>query len=354
MSRVVLVGRADHDNFGDSLIFAFYVNSLNSTSRKAYILGASSIFIDRLHECNMECDSIELEDVSTDDLVFFVGGGYFGEPDVGRRGWNERFISDGFFGSVRSWLISKNIQYYVHGVEVGPLSSPEVKRIVSDLLGNAKSVVVRNEASQLYCEDELGLHSVSMYRDVVYEETKQFACLIGVCRDSEPEGVIIHATGKVLKANPLSCLARVKLRKMIRNLGVSKVTILFDQTSFPELVPRAQKYAKALCEDGLKAEVKEYCGLESVLSAISSAEYVITTKLHVGVTALALGGRVLCYSSMPKNIRFYDEVFQGNGRKSLLSLFNYFEDLSVSDFVEHESSSVGKYIKEFHRILDDA
>ncbi|HCQ7309444.1 TPA: hypothetical protein OL745_005311, partial [Klebsiella quasipneumoniae subsp. similipneumoniae] len=49
MAKFLLVGQADHDNFGDSLIYYCYLSLLKEMGHDADILNASKQFTGRIH-----------------------------------------------------------------------------------------------------------------------------------------------------------------------------------------------------------------------------------------------------------------------------------------------------------------
>jgi hypothetical protein len=211
--KIGIIGRADHDNFGDSLMFAFYIKEMNQLEISPYLINASDVFLKRILELGLTCGNIDDANIDILDRAFFIGGGYFGEPDIGAKQWNINFINDGYFKKTSQALIDKNIPYDVLGVEVGPLSNKYSRKIVKEILRNSENVYLRNHASIKFTRQHLGLKP-EMLRDVVLGETKQFSKNLGISIEKENK-LIVHCTGKILKDNFLSEILRKKIIEYI-------------------------------------------------------------------------------------------------------------------------------------------
>jgi len=331
MKTVLLIGRSDHDNFGDSLIFAFYVKHYSSKGFKVNIYKATDIFIKRIAELGYDCSSVN--SVVGSNLALFIGGGYFGEPDRKKAAWNKRFVERNFFGIIADDLVKHNVPYIIHGAEVGPLSSDTSRRIVSRVLASAKHVVVRNEASQSFISKQFKLNA-SLKRDIIFGETSRFSKQDSNAQASETH-LVIHATGKILRNNPFSRAFRRRIKHFIARELFSGATILFDQSTFPDLIPLAHRFSEEISQKGVRCSVLEYHGITQVLECLSSCTHIITTKLHVGVVGLSYRKNVMCVSSMAKNTRFYNEVCGGKGIIGLVGFWAFRFRISSKHFASH-------------------
>jgi polysaccharide pyruvyl transferase WcaK-like protein len=343
--KIGLVGRADHDNFGDSLMFAFYIYYLTKENKNVFIIEPSDIFMNRFHEMGLACDAIKLKDCTMLDKVIFVGGGYFGQPDLNTKQWLINFEKEAYFYKIAKTLKSQNVNYYIHGVEVGPLDSPVCRTMVKEILTDAKGVIVRNVASKDFVQKELGLNATFL-RDVVLEVTNDFSKKLNFNHPSNVEKhLVIHGTGKFFKNNPASKLFSSHLVRLIKNMSFKKVSILFDQSTYPNLVSSANLFKIQLnTKLGVDINVIEYNGMPLVLNTIINSTHIVTTKLHLGVVGLSYGKSVFCISNMEKNKRFYNELFDGNGRIGLFKALLFPKSLSSPKFV------LGTAISEKERI----
>ncbi|MBU0911465.1 MAG: polysaccharide pyruvyl transferase family protein [Gammaproteobacteria bacterium] len=340
MKNVLIIGRSDHDNFGDSLMFMFYIKKLIEINCKPFIYKPSRIFMKRIFDEGLTCQVFDPQ-VDKIDQAFFIGGGYFGEPDIGAGAWSERFLKERFFFDAANFLIENKIRYYIHGVEVGPLSNVDVLAQVRFILGNAENVVVRNLNSQDFCKKYLNI-DVNFCRDVVLYESSHY------CQDSASRSeLILHATGKFLKKNPVSWIFRRKIVSYVKSNNITSIKILFDQSEYSELQARAVLFKNQL-ETSISCivEIVEYTGVSNVIKHVRSGDRLITSKLHLGMVGLSVGSQVLCISDMPKNKRFYSEVFAGLGIISLTQAImpwfkinqKYYANTRYSDKDQLESS----------------
>lgn len=345
--KVGLVGRSDHDNFGDSLMFAYYVKEANLKGIEIFVVEATEIFMQRLLESGLRCESLPLSDVSCLDYCLFIGGGYFGQPDLRWYSWNRRFLRDSYFKKVKDRLVEMKIPYDIFGVEVGPLYFSDTRIMVKDILSDAENVVVRNKASEAYVRDVLGI-TCQFRRDVVLGQTPRYYSVV----EKLPNSLIVHATGKFLKGNALSAQLRKKIKSFIVSANIEKVCILFDQTTYAKLLPAAESFSEELGANGVEVEVVFYQGMDLSLSIIARHEKIITSKLHAGVTSLSLGGQVLCISGAPKIKRFYSEVFLGRGLFSLIGAMNPWKRFEESDFVSLSTVTLNDEISS-RQYLDD-
>lgn len=310
--KIVLAGRCDHDNYGDSLMFSFYVKALQS-SYSVYLLNASSEFLARIREDGLHADNMPLEQLKSDPSVkgvMFVGGGYFGEPEIGKAKWSASFTS-GYFPKVAAMLEQASVPYVIQGVEAGPISSQEVRTHIRTIMGNAGQVIVRNNASLEFCR-EIGVDSPRFLPDVVLAGAKDFHSSQNFDQANTVEGefdIAIHATGRLFSANLLARMNLAALVREIRKKKLSRVAIFFDQMeNQTKFLPAATALAERLAGMGLGGEVFNYNGHAQLLNLIKRSRLVITTKLHAGMTAVSFGNKVMSISSAPKIKRFYQEA----------------------------------------------
>ena len=316
--NIGLIGRADHDNFGDSLMFAFYVHYLRKMNINVFLIEASDIFINRLLDLKLECRNLKLSEIHSLDKAIFIGGGYFGQPDLNTKSWLNNFKENAFFENITRTLIQNNIKYSILGVEVGPLDDLECQNIVKFILRNATSVIVRNKASKEYTDKKLNTKSIFL-RDIVLKVTEDFSSELKIKpQQYDSSHLVIHGTGKFFKVNPVSKLLLKRIAQHVKLKGYQKVTVVFDQSTYPELVSEAEKFALKLGEQlKIKTDVARYSGIRELLTILMSCSHIITTKLHLGVVGLSYKKKVFCISNMPKNKRFYTELFDGCGLANL-------------------------------------
>lgn len=309
-SEIILAGRCDHDNFGDSLMFSIYASALQEDF-DVKVFEATPSFIGRLQQDGLETKSISLSELksSPENKIFvFVGGGYFGEPEINKRTWNKNF-KKGYFFKTSQLLKELNIPYLIQGVEVGPISNKGTIGIVRDLLKNAQHLVVRNKASRTFCEEKLGISTSEYSPDIVLFGASNFLERRSPIDTIEVRNTIaLHVTGRLFSKNPLAQMNLNSIIRKIKEKKPNKVTLFFDQAENErKFYEQALKTKAALEESNIETSLERYDGHEQLLRLISESELVITTKLHAGMSAISLNRKVLSISSAPKIKRFYLE-----------------------------------------------
>lgn len=302
---ILLIGQADHDNFGDSLIFAVYVAKLNALGINPKIVDATPIFMQRLSELGLSSTTIDrdqITNVQRPAVAVFIGGGYLGQPELSWPKWQLRFIRDGVFLDIANKVRNAAIPLYVEGPEFGPYYGPFIKNYIKSVLSGAKSLVFRNTAS-LADAQKLGFSDAEYVPDVVLCSMDYLFPDFSTIETKH--GLTVHATRKLFSDHWVAKRQRALLAKVVADHGFSDVSVLFDQR-IPSIEENAQTW---LDELGVaKTQIVRYEGVEPLCRHLASVSHVITTKLHVGVTALSLGKRVVCLSSGHKNRRFYQDV----------------------------------------------
>lgn len=308
--KIILAGRCDHDNYGDSLMFAFYAERLQG-SHEVFILESNQTFIDRLLQDGLSVKNISYADLKKQPdgfIAVFVGGGYFGEPEIGKKKWHKAF-SHGYFPETIKLLKETNVPFIIHGVEAGPISDPKTKNKIKYYFESAVHATVRNKSSLLFCES-IGLNNVNYLPDVVlggaknYYDTKFARNSI----DDKVFDVSIHITGRLFSKNPLARLNLNSISKALIENTPKSVALFFDQTTYENSFQhQIERLASKLSLNGIEVRIFKYEGHEPLLKLLKNSKITITTKLHAGMSALSFENKVLSISSAPKIKRFYNE-----------------------------------------------
>ncbi|MTV24638.1 polysaccharide pyruvyl transferase family protein [Nitriliruptoraceae bacterium ZYF776] len=302
--RVILAGRCDHDNFGDSLMFAIMLRALDRLGVKADVLGASEEFMERIQSDGHAPDSVPLEEVRSSDHVALIGGGYLGQPEIGLWEWHNQFQS-GYFARLAHGLPSGSTLGVI-GPEVGPLWSSQSRRIASTLLNRADYITVRNLGS-LRDAQRLTAQEVRVLPDLVLAGAPAYLGYLaqGTPVPARSGQIAIHGTGRFFSSNVVSRLARSALLEFITSGRPDGIVVFFDQSNYEkQLLPSVEEFLEQLPRE-VQASIQRYSGHLRTLTLLASAQHVVTSKLHAGISALALGTPVTCFADSPKARRFY-------------------------------------------------
>jgi polysaccharide pyruvyl transferase WcaK-like protein len=303
--EILLVGQADHDNFGDSLIFAVYVAKLNALGLRPKIVDATPIFIQRLAELGLSSDPLPRERIGTTkgpSAAIFIGGGYLGQPELSWIRWQYKFIRSGAFLDTSNRLREASIPIYVEGPECGPYYGPIIKNHIRSVMKGARSIAFRNTASQADAKG-LGLHDAEYIPDVVLGSMGFL--FPDMSSTGESHSLSVHATRKLFSDHWVARRHRKLLSAVVADQKFDSVSVIFDQ-AITSIEANARVWLEGL---GVSTtQLLRYEGVEPLCRHLATASHVVTTKLHVGVTALSLGKRVACISSGHKNRRFYNDA----------------------------------------------
>lgn len=300
-----ITGFTRGDNFGDSLMFAIYARYITSHGHDCCIIGAEEWFLDRIIELGIDVTVISENEIEgAVDKCIFIGGGYFGWPDMMAPLWQLRYVKNNPYKAVADSCIKSNIPYYLEGVEVGPGLFPLAQNVIKPILKNAASIVVRNIESAKYVRQLSGRDALVRYDVILGNLLQSGVSLSGVKHVGFTIG--IHLTGSFIGDNIFaSNFSRVVSSVLIKTKP-DKVILFSDNVLTEEKMKATVKVQRALEKEGLAVELRDYSGIDEAINTINEMDMLITTKLHCGVVGLSLDKYVICMGSSPKLNRFYN------------------------------------------------
>lgn len=229
--------------------------------------------------------------------LIYVGGGYFGEPPTNVTRWSIKHIREHIVVGIIAILF--RIPIAIIGLEYGPLSNKLYRFAVLFVTKHAKTVVVRNEESKSFLQEN-GFDKAIVCPDTVlalseYVKPRQSA-----------------------NGNPLILL---HIKYIYRNLGVLDMlleqicrlkdyrTLLISDNRYSYFDhPQFQIVLERLKKKGIDYELVRYSGVDNLIDVINQSTFVVTTKLHVGITAAAFGKKVFSVYNHPKTKRFHRQI----------------------------------------------
>lgn len=252
--------------------------------------------------------------IKSDALVFF-GGGYFGEKPTRKIHWSVR----NFFRHVIVGLIAVffRIPYAIIGVEFGPLSVSWFRRCVLFIAKHAKYLVVRNVESELFLKENgvknviLSCDAVLSLSDIVRQEPD---CVIN-------NKILLHITRQNSKV--IALLKAVII--VMKEQHINRVGFIEDEPGQYSRFSNNDEGLKLFEDAGIMVDKYEYEGTNKVIETIKGSEMIITTKLHVGITGVALNKKVFSVYIHPKTLRLHKQV---NNEKNCISL-NEVDDSTI-------------------------
>ncbi|MBN1545807.1 MAG: polysaccharide pyruvyl transferase family protein [Syntrophaceae bacterium] len=305
--KIVLAGQLNHDNMGDALMALIYAKTILTEGHDVFLCEASEVMHKRLADEGLTLSNVGRSFNKSDiDLCVFIGGGYFGQPDITWFRWQMNFMRRKYFQDIATNCIQKDIPYVVCGVEIGPLTGPFMRRIVRGILANAQYVVARNEESRIFSAKNLGIKT-SKLSDVVLGNVPPVISE-GSARKKYELG--IHLTQKLLRKNILSARIWNTLEAWIRNHDIRRVVLVRDQELPGGEKSRVTELVNFILrsKNGIVCDFVDFARISQLLETLSRTKILVTTKLHCGVTAYGYGNQAICIGSHPKIIRFYRDI----------------------------------------------
>jgi len=243
-------------------------------------------------------------------LFVYGGGGYFGEPprDVAR--WSLRLARRHLLPGLAMTLLRRGVS--ICGVGAGPLTHPLARTMIRPILRRANPITVRDESSRTT------LIALGADPDAV---TVTADLALTLRRETLPQDAVKHARSWIaalpdgprlgVHLSPSAATGEAG-RRLVEEV------VAFAQTN-PDLQlvaltdqrgAEGQSFAAAqLCRRlPARAHAYAYDDPWRLSALLAELDLVITTKLHVGIVAVAVGTAVLSYPTHPKTPRFYRQI----------------------------------------------
>ncbi|MFK3844662.1 polysaccharide pyruvyl transferase family protein [Stenotrophomonas sp. NPDC078853] len=292
-NRIVAVhGSYFADNYGDTLLVRILCDMA------AAHVGRSNVFL------AVEGDERELQDIGypvvpkdkRDQVthLLFGGGGYFGE--------RSSKLLDNVKWSIRNyrrhlaWTGSfTNARRAVIGAGFGPISNKLLRMKVRSFMQSAELVLVRDAESLKFMQAYKISHRNS--------GTCVDLALSLPIADHTRSGVALHIDNFSTQE-----MDEVFQGLAAASMHISHVDVIFDNKP-SDTVESRLKYAQAATNAGLaECNFFPYTGVDSLVARVATYELVVTSKLHVGITTIAQGGRAIAIPGHQKTIRLYKQL----------------------------------------------
>ena len=146
------------------------------------------------------------------------------------------------------------------------------------------------------------------------------------------------------------------LLEQICQLKNSKTILISDNRGSYYSSPRYNNVLERFNKKGIDYEIIAYPGVDELIDLINKSTFVITTKLHVGITAAALNKRVFSIYKHPKTKRFHRQIGNiyciplsegGENNKELFRSFFESTTFSLSDELKQSALQNKIYLVSF-------
>lgn len=289
--KVAVHGSYFADNYGDTLLVRILCDKV------AAIVGPSNVYLAIPGHLREQKDIgypvIGPNERSEITHLVFGGGGYFGER-------TNRFF-DSLAWSIRnfrrhlSWVKHfRSARRAVIGAGFGPISNSLLLSRVRSFMSSCEVVLVRDNESFAFMES-YDIHPRS-----------------GTCVDLALSLPIVNSprTGVALHVDNLSqdeidaVFSGIKLA-----IGADdSIDVIFDNRPSDTKASRS-KYIRAASKHEFPAcRFVEYEDVNTLLERLTTYSFVVTSKLHVGITTIAQGGRAIAIPGHQKTVRLYRQL----------------------------------------------
>lgn len=341
----VVHGSYFNNNFGDTLLIKLMCDEL------ADIVGRDNVFLaiegNKSEQALIGYPVLPKDKRSQVQYLIYAGGGYFGQPPkTGLR--LLKWYARNYIRHV-VWLKDfKKAKIAIFGIGYGPLSLPLLRNILSSPLIKAQVVSFRDQESLSYFDNYN--KKVNVRTDICTD----FALSVESSGDNRNRVLALHV--------PKIPLEKVQdILEAIRESNYSDFDIDFILDSGSSFRTNYICSIETIIHQlNMKNKINftNYIDIDELISRLSSYSLVITSKLHVGIVTIALGGKVISLPWHSKTIRLYRQL----GVEQFCLPLEKFEKQSLKDkiadienfkpdenYIEYGIGKIKSSIKEFIR-----
>lgn len=293
--KILMIGAFSRPNFGDVLLGRLFHDLFVEKGYDVYFAFNSNAVI-------KECDykKANFSTFLKVDYAFYVGGGYLSEPPGNVTRWAiSRYVKLFFIGDLLKLLFKK---YSIIGVGAGPINGFFSKFLIKRLVAKAEHVIVRDSLSKATLNNLIINKDIDVGADLVLNLNQ----LLYIQKKEIPQKKI----GLHLSPN------RDDINIIILNFFKDEDAWIIEDHS-GTLSSLIKKYP--IISEKYLNRLIDYKGHEDFIDVINDFEFVLTSKLHVGIVSAVLGKRICSLPYHKKVLRFYEDIgradlcLDGNG-----------------------------------------
>jgi exopolysaccharide biosynthesis predicted pyruvyltransferase EpsI len=292
--RIAFHGSYFVRNFGDTLLVRTMCNWLSEAVGRDNVYLAVPGHAEEQREIGYPVASPRIRHTVTH--LIFAGGGYLGEPNIPLHEKYSWYLQN--YRRHLSWVSDYSAaRKAIFGVGIGPISDPFFRYSVRRLLNGMQSVFVRDDTSLEYARKyrlNAGRARLGIDLAMSIEPAKHLPRhAFGIHVTSMPEPVLAQVV-EVLLSQPPN-----------HSRSSPSIMLIADSAVSPRSLRRYEELAKRV---GCPLNSPKYNGVDDLMERIADCETIITSKLHVGIVASALGRKVISLPVHPKTSRFYKDL----------------------------------------------
>jgi len=317
MKKIALHGSFQGTNFGDTLLLSIYSHWIREIDSNIQIFATNS----SEHAASIAgVERITQKDVIKQKIpVVFCGGGYFGEPLKNKIRWGYRAWNKHFSFGVQ--LYKNSIPYCISGLGFGPINNYFLRRFAISILNRADFVSLRDWESVEYVNiykanrsdiissadsvlafdlpELIRILNADKYSSIDFLDAREFNF------DPAKQYLAIHLQApKGSKQYERKTLLKLIFDEINKRNDIECIFISDSISAYRDFYEWSKKNNQLMGY----AKYYYYDSPIKLLKILNYCNYIITTKLHVGIIGATGNKRVLSFSNHSKIKRFYKQV----------------------------------------------
>ncbi|XEC95509.1 polysaccharide pyruvyl transferase family protein [Paenibacillus tarimensis] len=301
------------ENFGDELLLAIHSKWVKE------IINGDVVLPYAINIYDQEVNAIKLKGIGAlkaAEKLIYSGGGYLGEPNHDQINWGYSFFKRKHFVPAEYFKLTKK-PYAIIGAGAGPLTNKFTRKEVIRMCKNAEITAVRDEESKKFlCEYGVPSEKIHVTADLVLSLGLED---LDALKKSKAKAFLNNVEGKKLIGIHLAVSSENPNYGENAQIIQSSIVRFFNNN--PDFIPvliadkRNSSEQNQVIEELSKEFVHKYIVYKHsdiwlTCAILSQLDAVLTTKLHVGITAYSLGTKAFSVAAHQKTLRFYKQIEQ--------------------------------------------
>lgn len=318
MPKIIIHGSTLGSNFGDCLFAQLFYDECRKNNNgetlfyenKFPIKNDAVALSEHFRKAMNYNGKCTFKDVRNCDGMIFMAGGYFGETTSSLKEAFIRYYKHVKLGLYAIWF-KKPLA--IIGVGAGPVSRNFLLKGIKKVFNHASVITVRNDESKEFLE-KIGVNK----KIYVTADAAQVVSAENVKPlDDKLKAQIEKSCGneKILLLHCVTPIAQMKIMEEKIIPGINKfldkhseygVVLTVDQCS-SDRTKELKELAQGLHTD--KTYVYQYENPQKMMDLLNYADFVVTTKLHVGIVSCSLSKPVVSFPFNSRKIeRYYKQI----------------------------------------------
>ncbi|TLP36817.1 polysaccharide pyruvyl transferase family protein [Arcobacter arenosus] len=285
MKNITMIGALWTSNFGDVLLADLLYKKAKEVGFKVRFYNVSEKVLNELN-----AENATFKELINSDYLMFIAGGYLSEPPSNVSRWAlSRYKKIFMYADIFKLLGKK---YYIVDVGAGAIENPLSKFILKRFVENAEDVILRDSKSLETFKNLGSKKDIKLSIDYalsISNNKEHYAT-------NEKREVALHLSSHKPKLNDY----------ILKYFDNANYDTWFIEDHFGEY--EKIKNLNPQIEKILKNKIIRYTNYENFIKTLNSFDFILTSKLHVGILSSALNKKICSFPYHGKVINYYKEV----------------------------------------------